>query len=251
MKMKTLTMEEKGTYTIKRLLTSSFIFLLIFVLSFSTIVASAKQSYMVTILLIPDKSVDYTDYDEAYLTILNNHTGATYHYTLYPYNNFSDKVRLEEGEYSVLDAGFKGRSDVIFEAESEDIVVNRATAIIVNFGDSKIVQQNTTEATTEDTKTSNQHILTTSATTKQEAHTLFSIPDETHSGIIEITDYSETNTADITSTTTSITEETTQKTEDITPGRGFVVPVTVVAILLAVICAVFFVILYKKNKEER
>lgn len=251
MKTKTLTREEKGTYTIKRILTSCLAFILIFVLSFSTITASAKQSYMVTILLIPDKSVDYTDYDEAYLTILNNHTGKTYHYTLYPYNNFSDKVRLEEGEYSVLDAGIKGRSDVIFNVDSEDIVVNRATAIIVNFGDSKIIKQNTTETTTEEKRTSSQQVLTTSATTKQEPHTFFSIPDETHSGIVEVTDSSEISIPDITDITTSITEEITQKTEDVTPGRGFVVPVTVVAILLAVICAVFFIVLYKKNKEDR
>ena len=220
------------------------------ILTFSSFVvrASAKESYLVTILLIPDKTVEYTDYDSAYLTIINNHTGQSFSYTLYPYNNFADKVWLEEGEYSVLDVGIKGRNDIIYTCDADDIVVNGSVAIVVNFRDSKIVNPHTTT-----TKRTTSPPITTTAptTTKPEIPTLFSIPDETHSGIVEITDYSEISTPDVTDITTSITEETTQKTKDVTPGNGFVVPVAVVAILLALICAAFFIVLYKKNKEER
>ena len=242
----TTTMTGKITSITKRI--QCLILSLVLTFAGFIVSASAKESYLVTILLIPDKTVEYTDYDSAYLTIINNHTGQSFSYTLYPYNNFADKVWLEEGEYSVLDVGIKGRNDIIYTCEADDIVVNGSVAIVVNFHDSKIVNPHTTT-----TKRTTSPPITTTAptTTKPEIPTLFSIPDETHSGIVEITDYSEISTPDVTDITTSITEETTQKTKDVTPGNGFVVPVAVVAILLALICAAFFIVLYKKNKEER
>lgn len=203
----------------------------------------AADRYLVTILLIPDKSFEYTDYDSAYLTIVNNHTGQSYRYTLYPYNNFSDKVWLDKGTYSVLDVGMNGRADMIFESESEDIVVDRATAIVVNFGDSKIIKQNTTTATT--TKKTTTAIT---QTTKPESPTLFPIITGEYSTTLEDTSQ---NTSTSYLKTTEPAETTTADTEE-NPIKEhpYMIPAIIVTALVAIICIVFFILLQKKNKAE-
>lgn len=209
------------------------------------ITAFAAQEHLVTLLLIPDGSFDYTDYDSAYLTIINNKTGKSYHYTLYPYNNFSNKVSLPEGEYTVIEVGMNGRADMIFEFEAEDdIVVNRSVAIIVKFGDSKIIKQNTTTTTTTSAPTTTQ----TTGTTKPEIPTLFSVP----SGDVTLnTDTTETETMAVTSTTAPQRETTTAKTDINTiKNSGFVVPAVIVLAILTIVVIAFFIALHKKNKED-
>lgn len=210
---------------------------------FCPITAQAADRYLVTILLVPDKSFEYTDYDSAYLTIVNNRTGQSYNYTLYPYNNFSDKVWLEAGTYSVLDVGIKGRTDMIFECTSDDVVVDRATAFVVNFGDSKIIEQNTTAPTTK-------ALVTTTAvttTTKPESPTLFPVVTGEYS-----TTQKETTIQSITQNPSStIKETTTADTEEpFSERHPVLVPVIFLVVFVTIVCIVFFIILYKKNKAE-
>lgn len=215
--------------------------LCIIVVAFLPITAQAADRYLVTILLIPDKSFDYTDYDSAYLTIVNNHTGQSFSYTLYPYNNFSNKVWLDAGTYSVLDVGINGRTDIIFESTSEDVVVDRATAIVVNFGDSKIIAQNTTTSTTKEATT----IPVTTGTTKAEIPTLFPIVTG------EFTTTQEEITAQTTNPTTIIQEPTTAKSEvGFAEKHPVLTPVIVLVVFVTIVCIIFFIVLYKKNKAE-
>lgn len=209
------------------------------------ITAFAAQEHLVTLLLVPDGSFDYTDYDSAYLTIISNKTGKSYRYTLYPYNNFSDKVSLPEGEYTVVEVGMNGRADIIFEFEAEDdIVVNRSVAIIVKFGDSKIIKQNTTTATTTAAPTTTQ----ATETTKPEIPTLFSVPG---GDVILNTDTTEAKTTTVTIATTAQQETTTAKTDISTiENSGFVVPVAIVLVILTIVVIAFFIALRKKNKEN-
>lgn len=208
------------------------------------ITAQAADRFLVTILLIPDKSFEYTDYDSAYLTIVNNHTGQSFSYTLYPYNNFSNKVWLDAGTYSVLDVGINGRTDIIFESTSEDIVVDRATAIVVNFGDSKIIAQNTTASTTKAETTAQ----TTTGTTNPEIPTLF--PIVTGEFSTTQNDVSEQSTVYIV-TTTLVQEPTTAKSDErFAKKHPVLMPVIVLVVFVTIVCIVFFAILYKKNKAE-
>lgn len=236
---------ERGMSTIKLMkkIIGVVICLTALILTALPMTAQAADRYLVTILLIPDKSFEYTDYDSAYLTIVNNHTGQSYSYTLYPYNNFSDKVWLDKGTYSVLDVGMNGRADMIFESESEDIVVDRATAIVVNFGDSKIIKQNTTTATT--TKKTTTEIT---QTTKPESPTLFPIITGEYSTTLEDTSQ---NTSTSYLKTTEPAETTTADTEE-NPIKEhpYMIPAITVTVLVAIICIVFFILLQKKNKAE-
>lgn len=207
------------------------------------ITAYAANSYLVTLLLVPDKSFEYTDYDSAYLTIVNNHTGQSYSFTLYPYNNFSNKVWLESGSYSVLDVGIKGRSDIVFESESEDIIVDRSTAIIVNFSDSKIIKQNTTTTTTEAAPTT----TTVSKSTEPEISTLFPVVTNESSTSAAL---STTALSSISSETTTLAESTTLKSDNFTKEHPYMISAITIAIMAVIICVVFFVALHKKNKAE-
>ena len=236
---------ERGMSTIKLMkkIIGVVICLTALILTALPMTAQAADRYLVTILLIPDKSFEYTDYDSAYLTIVNNHTGQSYSYTLYPYNNFSDKVWLDKGTYSVLDVGMNGRADMIFESESEDIVVDRATAIVVNFGDSKIIKQNTTTATT--TKKTTTEIT---QTTKPESPTLFPIITGEYSTTLEDTSQ---NTSTSYLKTTEPAETTTADTEENSiKEHPYMIPAITVTVLVAIICIVFFILLQKKNKAE-
>lgn len=237
-------MTERATSIIKAISKAIAVIGLILLINLP-ITALAAQEHLVTILLIPDGSFDYTDYDSAYLTVISNKTGKSYHYTLYPYNNFSDKVSLPEGEYTVVEVGMNGRADMIFEFEAEDnIVVNRSVAIVVKFGDSKIIKQNTTTATTTAVPTTTQ----TTGTTKPEIPTLFSVP----SGDVTLnTDTTETEITDVTTTTVPQRETTTAKTDtDTIENSGFVVPIVIVLAILTIVVIAFFIALHKKNKEN-
>lgn len=249
--MMTDRMTEKAMFTnniktIPKIISVLFVFILL-ITSFLPVIAKATNRHLVTLLLIPDKSVSYTDYDSAYLTIMNNKTGESSSFVLYPYNNFSNKVWLDDGEYSVLDAGISGRNDIIFEAESEDILVDRNTAIIVNFSDSKIINSNTTQNTKVWTTEKNEKTSATtgSTTTQQEPSTLFSIPD----GSTESTVFDTTALTDISQESSSIISTTTAPENTLKEDYDFTF-IIIIAAILTVIILVFLIVLYKKNKAE-
>lgn len=242
---------EEHMSTIKKISQICVVLCLLLSTVLSTAALAADQ-YLVTLLLIPDKNIEYTDYDSAYLTIVNNSTGQSYHFTLYPYNNFSNKVLLDAGEYSVLDAGLNGFYDRIFEVEAEDVKVDKATDIIVALKDSEIMQ--TTTTTKKNTQASTSAQPTTQSSV--EPSTLFSIPtgdESTNPSEGNITtsthDYSTITTQIQPTTPNSLLETTTQSSSIIKEKPAIVIPI-IILIALALVVLAFFYVLYKKNKAE-
>lgn len=217
--------------------------------------AGAVDNCLVTLLCVPGEGVQYDFYSIVNVKIINEETGQTFSKDLYSYNNFSDKILLPYGIYSVIDASIVNRNDAVYEVECQDkYIVHSSSSIVFTLKDSKVMK--TTEPTTfvislnpdnEDEKTteSDSTSLTesvTESTTQKELSTLFPMISD---------DYSETTEENGNNTSVSISASEALTTSDSselsgTAGKTFVI-VLAAAAVLCLICII--VVIISKNKK--
>ena len=265
-KMKTTTQTHSVTTFTNKIAVLLLIFSIIFSLAGTTALAQ-EEGHLVTLLIVPDESITYTNYDSAYLKVMNTGTGEIHNYTLYPYNNFSNKVLFETGEYAVIDVGIKGRNDLIFEADNKRIFIDSAQAIIVNLKDSRIIKTTTTTTTTTSGPISvpstfhSNPILPSGPTNPEQSSTSpsLTVPTITFPPYSDPSSYPNTDSS--LEHTTLITKNpyenpylTTSPDEnpDQNPNKNnnkMTIVILVVLFILALIFIIFFFVMYKKNKE--
>lgn len=240
---------------------ASLLLIISFIFSLAGISAIASEGHLVTLLIIPDKTVSYTNYDSAYLKLMNTGTGEITNYTLYPYNNFSNKVLLETGEYAVIDVGINGRNDIIFEVEkTQRIKIDASKAIVVHLHDSGIIKP--TETTTKHIETTTLTADPSNSSTTQNNPTGTSETTTTTHNVPTITFPDNTeNTSDALTnpngdpitrlpTTNPNIPDIPDEPNDSSDSNKFTIVIFVVLGILSLIIIIFFILVYKKNKAE-
>ena len=244
------------------------------IFSIAGLTAYAKETHLVTLILIPDDTITYSNFDSGYMTIVETSTGKSETHTLYPYNNFSKKIALEEGTYVVASAGINGRNDILIEADLQRVDVYGPASFVIYIRDSKKMESNTTtleysfkdpvliedvtdilptQGTTSDstefsgTTNPSQSIIDPSNPSYQEPSTLFPIMPSDTSENESSTDLTITNPY-YTNTETSTQDNTEQN--HLSENSKIFIPILIILLILTIICITFFILLNKKNKEK-